>query len=682
IVEVYVAVWDCFSAPISALKNETLNAEIDLKGGCSSVFRRNKRRPENKVTKDEQTAVTSNIWIVKSPVLDNSFSLFDMDTVQKPRIDMVRIPGKEMTKYLNDFQFGVGVSGGTEAVLHSVNRVLSARHSDGSLAMLTVDFSNAFNLVDRASLLHEHIWSTTGVQQGDPLGPLLFALVLHPLVHKIRDNFKLLLHAWYLDDGTVIGDSEDVAKDWTFYGVKLLGGAVSIDASFISRLAMKRAAGAVDLMRLPPQLCDPQSELLLLRSCMGIAKLFFGLRTCRPVYMEEATLLYDKGLRQSIEDMVVCGGSFFGDIQWRLASLPIRFGGLGLYSATEASSYAFVASRAQPWALQDHILRDSSVCDIDSDYVCALACLCDMIPSFDSSVDYDMTVRQKAVFECLQAPHAQDFLLPIPIDGLGQHMSLVEYRIILKYRLMIPLFPVDEACPVCREACPVCHKACLDSFGEHAVHCRELSGFKYRHDMVRDVLVDIFRPAGISVKKEAPVNFLTDPSEGRSTLRPDDILIFGWVGGKHACVNLTVVSPFVGLGSGCFTVGQAALKAASFKNGVYEKEPKCTDYWGRVRKQPPIVENIELENKFHEPAMQEVVLAEVGKALESILPNIYSQMKREVRGMVIVEVDATMTAREVNRQQENMVLIVSNYRIVLLRISVPARLLRRSQTCG
>nr|GEX31761.1 putative reverse transcriptase domain-containing protein [Tanacetum cinerariifolium]GEX98803.1 putative reverse transcriptase domain-containing protein [Tanacetum cinerariifolium] len=65
-------------------------------------------------------------------------------------------------------------------------------------------------------------------------------------------------------------------------------------------------------------------------------------------------------------------------------------------------------------------------------------------------------------------------------------MSPVEYRTILKYRLMIPLFPVDAICPICR-------KACLDSFGEHAVHCKELSGFKYRHDMVRDVLFDICR---------------------------------------------------------------------------------------------------------------------------------------------------------------------------------------------
>ena len=40
----------------------------------------------------------------------------------------------------------------------------------------------------------------------------------------------------------------------------------------------------------------------------------------------------------------------------------------------------------------------------------------------------------------------------IPIDGLSQHMSSVEYRTILRYRLMISLFPIDEVCPVFRKA--------------------------------------------------------------------------------------------------------------------------------------------------------------------------------------------------------------------------------------
>ncbi|MCI56077.1 auxilin-like protein, partial [Trifolium medium] len=79
--------------------------------------------------------------------------------------------------------------------------------------------------------------------------------------------------------------------------------------------------------------------------------------------------------------------------------------------------------------------------------------------------------------------------------GLGYyHMSQAEYRTILRYRLMIPLFPKDEVCLVCR-------KACLDTFEEHAAHCRELPGFKDRHDLVRDVFFDICWRAGISVKK-------------------------------------------------------------------------------------------------------------------------------------------------------------------------------------
>ncbi|KAJ0780440.1 putative exostosin [Helianthus annuus] len=90
---------------------------------------------------------------------------------------------------------------------------------------------------------------------------------------------------------------------------------------------------------------------------------------------------------------------------------------------------------------------------------------------------------------------------------------------------MIPMYPEDEICLLCR-------KACMDKYEEHALHCKELPGFKYRHDLVWDVLWDIPRRAGISAKKEIPVNFLKDPMEGRSTLRPADLFVFGWAGGN------------------------------------------------------------------------------------------------------------------------------------------------------
>ena len=77
--------------------------------------------------------------------------------------------------------------------------------------------------------------------------------------------------------------------------------------------------------------------------------------------------------------------------------------------------------------------------------------------------------------------------------------------------------------------------------------------------------------ATVSVKKEAPVNLLSGPLDERLTLRLADVMVYGWVGGKHACVDLTGISPLVGLGTGAFRVGHAAFRVASSKMAKHEK---------------------------------------------------------------------------------------------------------------
>nr|GEY11054.1 putative exostosin-like protein [Tanacetum cinerariifolium] len=180
-----------------------------------------------------------------------------------------------------------------------------------------------------------------------------------------------------------------------------------------------------------------------------------------------------------------------------------------------------------------------------------------------------------------------DFFLPKDDRGTRWVKSIPIKINIFAWRVSLDRLPsrvnlirrgIQVPCP----DCPICTAVdedishllfrCPMASDIHRLICRwELPGFKYRHDLVRDVLYDVLKRAGISSKKEAPVNFLTDPLEGRSTLRPADILVFGWAGGKHACVDLTGVSPLVGFRENGFVAGQAALKAESSKVAKHEK---------------------------------------------------------------------------------------------------------------
>ena len=107
------------------------------------------------------------------------------------------------------------------------------------MVMLKIDFTNAFNMIDSRIFLSEiaahfpeiynwvhlcyahdsilnydghEIISSCGVQQGDPLGPLLFAFGLSKLTSQINEHCKLLMNIWYCDDGVLVGEIDEVQK--------------------------------------------------------------------------------------------------------------------------------------------------------------------------------------------------------------------------------------------------------------------------------------------------------------------------------------------------------------------------------------------------------------------------------------------------------------------------------------
>ena len=107
----------------------------------------------------------------------------------------------------------------------------------------------------------------------------------------------------------------------------------------------------------------------------------------------------------------------------------------------------------------------------------------------------------------------------------------------------------------------------MDKWEDHAVHCASEIGVKFRHNLVWDMLVDICCNAGISIRKEAPLGFY---SEVRKDLRPADILLFNWLHGKDACLDVTGGSPFAG------TKVTSWAPGASLANAVERNKKKYT----------------------------------------------------------------------------------------------------------
>ncbi|PWA97973.1 hypothetical protein CTI12_AA024310 [Artemisia annua] len=97
------------------------------------------------------------------------------------------------------------------------------------------------------------------------------------------------------------------------------------------------------------------------------------------------------------------------------------------------------------------------------------------------------------------------------------YIGVIEKDLVAK--LAIPMFSEGSLCPSCNV-----HS--MDQWRDHTVHCSSEVGVKFRHNLVRDILVDICSKVGIMVHKEASTGFLSEDGE---ELRPADLLLFNWL---------------------------------------------------------------------------------------------------------------------------------------------------------
>ena len=520
---------------------------------------------------------------------------------------------------LTPLQVGVGVKVGCEAIVHSVAHVLedSTIPPDNRWTLL-LDFSNAFNSVHRGCMFEEirtripslapwmescygaqpilhmgdnQILSRCGVQQGDPLGPLGFALTLQPIVEKIKAEVpSLKINAWYLDDGTLCGSPTDLAAALriveqegpsrglklnrakslvyipdggdpsnnllpsdipiTKNGFTLLGCPIG-PSSFCDSIFSKRVEKVKQSIAKLPDLQDSQMEMALLRSCLALPKVSFSLRSCPPDYIKQGTAEWDNTMRDALSDLA---GGPLSDWGWLKASLPSSRGGLNIRSASLHAPAAYISSTTQSRNLVNRILG----CDhhLSSHLASSISSLAEAAakPEWISLEEIDIPLRQRPLSYCIDEavyhrlltsapnirsralalstslPHSGDWLNVVPsaLLGLGLHLQDKEFRLCLSYWLGLMMSEEGVTCPICQKP--------ADAYGDHQVGCGGNGDRIYRHNSIRDAVFSAAQSAALAPRKEAP-----SVIPGSSS-RPADVYLPNWNRGRPAALDVHVIS--------------------------------------------------------------------------------------------------------------------------------------------
>ncbi|GJU30303.1 hypothetical protein Tco_1173892 [Tanacetum coccineum] len=273
--------------------------------------------------------------------------------------------------------------------------------------------------------------------------------------------------AWYLDDGTIIGDNlvmgkvlELIMEDGPHYGLHL-----NVDKTRVfwpKEDPKSRLAGVF-----PPNIPRPLHGTKLL----SISKLYFAMHTCSSHVFEMAQCSFDAALHFALERIVTASGR--GDVL----------------------NYAFLASRLQSSSLQTKLLLHSGI-------VASRPTFNDALYAFNTKIDtsllsnaseiaapkfikkladiyftrvtqtaestFSLSSRHIALWQSQMEDHTSDWLRVVPISGLGQTMNGDIYR-------------------------------------DHAVSCAGIIGIKHQHNVVRDTLVDICFRLGILAGKKADI---------------------------------------------------------------------------------------------------------------------------------------------------------------------------------
>jgi hypothetical protein len=399
------------------------------------------------------------------------------------------------------------------------------------LAVAEIDISNAFNSVSRTSVLQstansalgaythwayalpskllvageDDLLSRSGVQQGDPAGPLLFAAALEAATAswRARHNPRGVRVLWYADDGFIYGPPTALEKaipelfqalhlcaltpnlqKCRWWGPLPPSGAAPIPTAganealtpvgvpvegHVDGAIRERVQSAIRACAPLERLQHKQSELLVLRQCGPTARLrhlahFVGLARLHEA--DEATLGH-------LSRILGCQAGV------ERASLPLEAGGLGVPLLSQvccstdinASTIAAAAWLHTPADLVQHLRPCESPAPAPRN------------PTLHTP---EPDTKLAAAFMC---PHANDFLLALPSGD--NRLEDDEFDAAIRFRILNEAPPGHTNC--CQVAAAGCRLGCSKAAGQRT----------RRHNGIARVISRLAQQAGMLIATEA-----------------------------------------------------------------------------------------------------------------------------------------------------------------------------------
>ncbi|EDO37922.1 predicted protein [Nematostella vectensis] len=486
----------------------------------------------------------------------------------------------------SSLQLCAGQNSGSEAAIHGMRTIFEADDTD---AVILIDASNAFNVLNRATALHnirvlcpiiaiyaintyrnsarlfitggKEIISAEGTTQGDPLAMATYALSMQPLITSSQAASSTK-QCWFADDACGAGSILEIKKWWD--NINTLGPSFGYFPNakkcwIISKADKEASAREVFSGTAVNVTVQGQKHLGAFIGSRDYLEEYVNEKACNAAYTFGLKHRYTYFLRtlSDIQDLLEPLENAISNVlipaitdhrcsplERDVLALPVRLGGLSMTNpCLEAdielsSSVKATAPLVQQIVVQSHQLPDDSV--VKSLQQAVKSERAEVLKERADGIRDEAPRNIHRALALAAEKGSSVWLTVLPLREMGYNLNKGEFRDAIKLRYDWPINDIPTTC------------MCGDKFTvNHAMICKRGGFISQRHNELRDLEADLLDMVCNDVKIEPVLQDITGERLGRgSNTAPDarlDIHARGfWEPQRAAFFDVRVCHPNAG----------------------------------------------------------------------------------------------------------------------------------------